>query len=308
MTPALSMSGVHKRFGRTAALDGLDLEVPAGVICGFIGPNGAGKTTAFGAVAGLVRIDAGGIDVLGRGPFDPRHHGGRLALLPQDCHLNPDISIVQLLMYLARLQGMSAGEARAEAERRLDEVALGDVARSCSKVLSHGMRRRVAVAQALLGAPELVLLDEPTSGLDPELVLRLRDLFLAQRGKRTLVISSHNLLELETICDHVVFVERGQCVRSGTLAEVTQRGLLIRYRLEQPVSVSDLTQHLPDLTISWDASASSVVAEAPRGWSAAALNAAVVPRLLQMGAGLLEIRQGQSLEAAYMAHKERSAG
>lgn len=307
MSAALALSGVRKRYGRVVALDGLDLDIPRGVICGFIGPNGAGKTTTFGIIGGLITMDDGGIDVLGGGPFDPRRHSGVLSLLPQDCQLNPDVPVIELLTYLARLQGRTAREARADAQARLDEVALSGVARARPRELSHGMRRRVTVAQAFLGAPELVLLDEPTSGLDPELVLRLRELFAAQRGRRTLVISSHNLLELEAICDHVVFIERGRCVRAGSLAEVTQRGLLMRYQLEQAVPSLALADLPSELRVRWEATASSLIVEAPPGWSAARINHVVVPRLLELGPGLLEIRQGQSLEQAYMAQRDREA-
>lgn len=303
MSLALSLSGAHKRYGRTVALDGLDLDVPRGVICGLVGPNGSGKTTTFGVVAGLVQMDAGGVDVLECGPFDPRRHSGRLTLLPQDCQLSQDLPVERILAYYARLQGLGAGEARREAARRLDEVALRDASRSRIKELSHGMRRRVAIAQALLGDPELVLLDEPTSGLDPELVLRMREVFSQQRGKRTLVISSHNLLELETICDHVVFIERGQCARSGSMAEVTQRGLLMRYQLERELDPALLGDVVQDLALRWDGDASCLIAEAPKGWTAAQINASLVPRLLELEVGLLEVRQGQSLEAAYMAQK-----
>lgn len=305
MKAALRLSGVHKRYGRTVALDGLDLEVPVGAICGLIGPNGSGKTTSFGIAAGLVRPDAGGVDVLDAGPFDPRRQGGRLALLPQDCQLNPDVPVVQILTHLARLQGLSAGQARHEAESKLDQVALRDVAGARIKQLSHGMRRRVAIAQTLLGAPDLALLDEPTSGLDPELAVHIRSVLAGQRGQRTLVISSHNLLELETICDHVVFIDKGCCVRSGSLAEVTQRGLLMRYHLGERVDLAPLAVRVPDLTLRWDEDDACLVAEAPTGWTAARINAEFIPVLLQRNANLLEVRQGQSLEAAYLAHRDR---
>ncbi len=299
MNSALHITGLRKRYGRTLALDGLDFAVPTGVICGLVGPNGAGKTTTFGVVGGLIRPDAGQVDIGGRGPHRAWRDSGKLTMLPQDCELPPHVSPRQLLVYLARLQGMTAGQARRAVDQRLEQVALSDRASSRIKELSHGMRRRVSVAQALLGEPELVLLDEPTAGLDPALVVRMRELFVEQRGRRTLVISSHNLLELEATCDHVVFIEAGRCVRSGSLAEVTEQGVLMRYLVERSVDLAALAQAEPELSLRWDGK--TLIVQAPTNWTASRMNGAVVPQLLAAEAGLLEIRQGRSLEDAYLA-------
>jgi ABC-type multidrug transport system ATPase subunit len=298
---ALRIRGLRKSYGRTVALDGLELTVPSGVICGFVGPNGAGKTTTFGVVGGLIRADAGEVDILGGGPLVPGKQLGKLTMLPQDCELSPHMSLRQLLTHYAQLQGASKADALRDVEARLDDVALSDRADSRIKSLSHGMRRRVAIAQALLGQPDLVLLDEPTSGLDPELVVRMRDVFASHRGKRTLMISSHNLLELEAVCDHVIFIERGRCSRSGSVAEVTEQGMVMRYSVTTPVDRSALEQAQPELEMSFEGR--TLLARGSGSWTAVAINAAVVPYLFHMNAGLLEIRQGQSLEDAYLAGK-----
>jgi ABC-type multidrug transport system ATPase subunit len=301
-TPALAIDGLYKSYGNNRALDGLTLEIPEGVVCGFIGPNGAGKTTTFGIVGGLIGSDAGSVDILGKGPFSAAVHSGILTMLPQDCDLSPHVPVVEYLQYLGRLQGLTKAEADKAAHERLDEVALGDRAKSKVKELSHGMRRRVAVAQALLGDPRLVLLDEPTAGLDPELVVRMREVFEQERGKRTLVISSHNLRELEEVCDHVVFIQHGRCTQAGSIEEVTRRGLLMRYLVERPFDISALAAKLGDLD--FQGVGQELVVQAPDGWTASKINAAVVPELLASEAGLLEIRQGQTLEAAYMAGQQ----
>lgn len=298
MSHALVTRGLRKRYGHVRALDGLDIEVPEGVICGFIGPNGAGKTTTFGVVGGLIEADEGEVDILGQGPLKPGEHGGAFSMLPQDCELIPQVPVIRYLTYLARLQGMSAAEAKKTAEERLDEVALKDRANNSIKELSHGMRRRVSVAQALLGNPKLVLLDEPTSGLDPELVIRMRDLFASHRGNRTLVISSHNLRELEELCDHVIFIQQGRCVRGGSVDEVTKRGLSMRYWVEKQFDLEPLLAEHEELTITGEGNVLTVTA--PDGWTASSINAAVVPRILDADAGLVEIRHGQTLEDVYM--------
>jgi ABC-2 type transport system ATP-binding protein len=298
-TLALRMSNVTKRYGKTVALAGFDLEVPRGVICGLVGPNGAGKTTTFGIVGGFIQPQGGEIDVLGQGPFRAHLHRGEVTLLPQDCELNPHTAVVDLLRYYARLQGLTRAQAQRAAERALAEVALADRARDRLRQLSHGMRRRVQVAQALLGQPALVLLDEPTSGLDPELVVRMRQLFAEQRGRSTLVISSHNLAELEAVCDHVVFIRQGRCVGAGSMAEVTRRGLSVRYLLQAPLDIAPLEAHLPTLAFRWEDHTLHVTA--PKEWSPAEINAQVIPLIWKAGGQLLEVRQGQSLEDAYMA-------
>jgi ABC-type multidrug transport system ATPase subunit len=299
VSAALTLRGVRKAYGRTVALDGLDMTVPRGAICGFIGPNGAGKTTTFGIVGGMIRPDAGEVDVLGRGPLAPLAHPGALTMLPQDCELSPHVTLRQLLTHYARLQGATAAEAAKDVDARLEEVALQGRAEAKIKTLSHGMRRRVGIAQALLGSPELIMLDEPTSGLDPELVVRMREVFASRREKRTLIVSSHNLLELEALCDHVVFIERGRCTREGSMADVTEQGLVMRYAVERTFDLAQLAAALPQLEMTWDGT--SLVVRGSGGWSPADLNRAVVPYLLQSSAGLLEIRRGKSLEDAYLA-------
>ena len=297
--PALVLRGLRKRYGRTVALDGLDLEVPKGSVMGLVGPNGAGKTTTFGIVSGAVRADEGTVSVLGEGAFDPAKHAGRVSVLPQDCELNPFSTARQLLVFFARLAGMSRPRARADAARVLALVRLEDRADSRVKQLSHGMRRRLAVAQALLGEPELVLLDEPTGGLDPHLVVEMREILRAQRGSRTLVVSSHILADLETTCDHVAFIEAGKCVRSGAVEEVTRRGAVVRVRLAEPIVELAAVEELLAGREPRIEGAELVYSLAP-GEDPAAVQSVILPALIANGARVLEVRLGDSLEAAYM--------
>jgi len=310
---ALVMRAVRKRYGRVRALDGLDLAIPRGSVCGLVGPNGAGKTTAFGIVGGFIRADGGEIDLLGAGPFEARTHSGRLTLLPQDAELNPHVPVRMLLVHYARLQGQTRAVAQRDADRVLDLVRLRDRAGMRVRHLSHGMRRRVAIAQALLGDPELVLLDEPTSGLDPHLVVEMRELFAEQRAKRTLVVSSHILGDLEVACDHVVFMEDGRAVRSGAMSEVTGRGDFVRIVLESdPHAAAEALRGALDgdgLVIEVEGEALVVRANgsapAAAGDGIADLNARVLRALLDSGARIAEVRRGHSLEAAYMRDRAR---
>lgn len=300
MTAALVFEDVHKRYGQQAALSGLSFSAPRGAITGLIGPNGAGKTTCFSVVGGLIWPDSGRVDVLGKGPFEPSARGGELGLLPQDAQLPSHARVAGLLTYLVRLQGFSRRAAEREVERVLDAVSLTDQRDKRLSDLSHGMRRRVAVAQTLLGDPPLVVLDEPTAGLDPHLVASMRELLLQiRRAGRSLLVSSHVLAELEAICDHVVFLEAGKCVRSGDLAMVTGRDGTLRLRVSQPVDLEHLRQQLPDLQLSQDGDLVLWV-QGRRGQQVAEISRQLLPEVLATGAGVMELSAGHSLEQAYL--------
>jgi ABC-type multidrug transport system ATPase subunit len=298
VTAALRLQRVQKRFGSRDALRGLSFEVPEGSICGVIGPNGAGKTTCFAIVAGLLKPDSGEVDVLGRGAFRAELHSGSLALLPQDAELSPYMPARELLTHYAQLQGATARQARADADRVLSEVALSDRARARVSELSHGMRRRLQVAQALIGDPKLVMLDEPTSGLDPELVVRIRELLVAQRGKRTLLVSSHQLSELESICDHVVFIHEGRALRSGTLQEVTAERQLVRIQFEGSLSIELLHKELTGFTFQLHDQLLEV--QAAGADSIGQASAAALRCLLDAGVDIVDVRRGRGLEHVYM--------
>lgn len=296
----LVMAGVAKRYGRTRALDGLDLSVPAGSIFGLIGSNGAGKTTAMTVAVGLLRADGGAIDVLGAGPYAPETHAGRVALLPQDARFPPHARVEELLIYYARLQGLDAGRAVASAGEVMDWVHLRDRRRSPVRTLSHGMHRRLSIAQAFLGEPELVLLDEPLNGLDPREAARVRDLVRARRGRQTIVISSHNLPDIEALCDTVAFVEGGRRVRQDALDAVTRRRHSVAYLLARPLGEGDTPrERVPEAA--WEVSTDGLrwTASFEPPLTVEAVNARVAPRLASAG-GLLEIRRGSDLESVYL--------
>lgn len=300
---AVELAGITKRYGRRVALNDLNLSVARGALLGLVGSNGAGKTTTLLLTAGLLRADVGRIDVLGAGPFNPGTMAGRVGLMPQDSALPPDATPRDLLGFYAALQGLSPPAAREESDRLLASVHLTDRAQSRMRTLSHGMRRRVMIAQAFLGDPELVLLDEPMSGLDPREVFGLRQWFMAQRGSRTILLSSHQLGELEKLCDAIAFIEQGRVVRQDTLAAVTGHDAVLRYDLARRVDLGALTAAVPEARFEWESSDAPVAAllcHYPGGLELTAVNARVLPLLLAAGAGVLEVRRGAELEAVYM--------
>ena len=305
----LEFRGVVKRYGRRTALDGLDLAVERGVILGLVGSNGAGKTTALLAAAGLIRPTRGEIRVFGNGAFDPARQAGRLSLVPQDSDLPRHATVRSLLHFYGRLQGLTAREAEGAALAMLERCHLADRAGSTIRALSHGMRKRVMLAQALIGEPELVLLDEPMSGLDPVEVANVRGILTDRRGRQTIVMSSHVLTEVERMCDRVAFIERGSCQRQDSVAELLGRLQVLRYVLGAgAVPVEDLRALLPDADFAApDALATDrervLVCRFGDGRPVEEINALVLECLLRRGVGVREIRRGGELEDAYLRHR-----
>jgi ABC-2 type transport system ATP-binding protein len=298
---ALAFEAVEKRYGWSGgkALDGLSFQVPRGVICGFVGPNGAGKTTTFSVVSGFLAPDAGTVRILDRVGFDPWALKGRLGVLPQDAELSDRHTPRELLRHLARLQGLGAKAAKVEADRVLDQVRLEDRADTRIASLSHGMRRRVQVGTALLGSPELVLLDEPMNGLDPLQAKSLRESLAAVRGKQTLVVSSHNLDELERLCDHVVMIDKGRCLRQGTTEEVTGRGAIVEWVVVGDAPLAALHEENPGH--GFVQTDGVLVQTAPEQSDLDASSVRVMRALAAADVPIREMRRGVGLERRFLA-------
>jgi len=213
----ITCENLTKRFGSIHAVNQLSVSLDAGPPIALIGPNGAGKTTLFSLLCGYLRASSGSVRVLGERP-GARALVGRLTAMPQDARMDPHFSIARQLKHYAHLQGLSGKAANTDVQRVLELVQLPQVAAMKPESLSHGMRKRVALAQALLGKPTLVLLDEPTAGIDPPNVKIIRDLVAELSRDVTFVISSHNLDELEKLCQTVVYMENGQLKQTGSVA------------------------------------------------------------------------------------------
>ena len=237
-TPIIKTEGLGRDFGRTRALAKIDLTLEAGAPIGLVGPNGAGKTTFFSVLCGFLRPTRGTVEVLGRPPLHRDVHG-RVAILPQDAAFVRGVPVLSQLAMLAELQGFSAKAARAEAARVLQLVLLADAAKKSPEMLSHGMLKRIAIAQAFLGAPEVVLLDEPTAGLDPATASEMKNLIRSLDKERTFVISSHNLQDIEELCGSVVILDRGKIVEHRKVSELVGRTSCLTFRLESDPARDD---------------------------------------------------------------------
>ncbi|GAA4067110.1 ABC transporter ATP-binding protein [Nonomuraea soli] len=217
MNNVISMSGVTKTFGRTRALDGLDLQVSAGEVHGFLGPNGAGKSTTIRVLLGLLRADAGTVRMLDGDPWkDAVALHRRLAYVPGDVTLWPNLSGGEVIDLLGRLRGGLDKSRKADLIERFELDP-----RKKGRAYSKGNRQKVALIAALASDVELYLFDEPTSGLDPLMEAVFTDCVgeLRARG-RTVLLSSHILAEVEKLCDRVSIIRDGRVVETGTLAEL----------------------------------------------------------------------------------------
>ncbi|MGB2570354.1 ATP-binding cassette domain-containing protein [Micromonospora citrea] len=217
METPIEVTGLVKTFGRTRALDGLDLSVRAGEVHGFLGPNGSGKSTTIRVLLGLLRADAGAVRLLGGDPWrDAVALHRRLAYVPGDVTLWPNLSGGEVIDLLGRLRGGLDPKRRAEL---LESFELDP--RKKGRAYSKGNRQKVGLVAALASDVELLILDEPTSGLDP----LMEEVFQqwvrrAKRDGRTVLLSSHILAEVEALCDRVTIIRGGQNVETGTLAEL----------------------------------------------------------------------------------------
>src|SRR5918992_2139324 len=219
----LKVDGAVKRFGFTRALDGVTLEAGAG-ITGLLGPNGAGKTTLLRVAATVLALDSGSIEILG---LDPRSQRARLEIrrrlgyMPQEPGFHRNFTTFEFIDYVGILKEMTKRSSRhAEVDRVIELTGLTKVAHRKIKTLSGGMRRRVALAQALLGEPPLLVLDEPTAGLDPEQRLRFREVISRLGEERVILLSTHQTEDVAALCPRVAVMNHGKLLFCGTPREL----------------------------------------------------------------------------------------
>lgn len=220
--PAVHARGLVKRFGGTAAVAGVDLDVPAGSFFGLVGPNGAGKTTTLSMLTGLLRPTEGTVAVCGHDVWaDPPAAKARMGILPDGARLFDRLTGRELLRFTGQLRGMPAGTVAARAAELLDVFGLAGAANRLVVDYSTGMRKKIGLAAALLHDPRVLFLDEPFEGVDPVSAGTVRGVL--ERYTRlggTVVFSSHVMEVVERLCDRVAVLDQGRVVAAGSVAEV----------------------------------------------------------------------------------------
>ena len=221
----IEVSGLTRRFGATLALDNLDFSVGSGEVVGFLGPNGAGKSTAMKILTCSLApssgtASVGGFDV----QDDPIAVRKRVGFLPEQVTLYPEQRVRSLLRFVADIKGVERTRLADELDRVIDQTGLEAVLNKPAGDLSHGYRKRVGLAQALIGDPEVLVLDEPSSGLDPQQIVEIRELIRGFKGQRTVLLSSHILTEVSEVCERVLILDHGRLVGQETTEGLDDRG------------------------------------------------------------------------------------
>jgi ABC-2 type transport system ATP-binding protein len=218
----LAFDNIVKSYGSTTALRGVSFEVPGGEIFGLLGPNGAGKSTLIRILMDIIRPDSGRILVFGE--TRTRQHLDRLGYLPEERGLYTKLTVIEVMVYFGALKGLGRAEARRRSIEWLMRVELPHVAEWKIERLSKGMSQKVQIAAVLLSDPELCVLDEPTTGLDPVNVRLVQELLEERRRNgRTTILSTHQMNQVEALCDRVALIDRGRLMIYGEVDEVRRR-------------------------------------------------------------------------------------
>ncbi len=249
MSKIIETQKLAKSFGDQWALYDINLIVKKGITTGLVGPNGAGKTTLFSLLCGFLKPTKGSINILDHSP-DHAELRGRISILPQDASFLKTLPVGTQLSMLAELQGFSKSDAKAESLRVLKLVNLTSSRNKNADQLSHGMLKRIAIAQAFIGSPELILLDEPTAGLDPNTTDNIKSVIRSLSGKTSMIISSHNLEVIEDLCEEVIILKKGRLHSLEKISDLTVRTKALTFRLEQDPdeSIKDVFAELDIVT------------------------------------------------------------
>ena len=241
---SVSAQGLCRNFGGHRAVDGLNLKLQRGEILGFLGPNGAGKTTSMQMLTGNLAPTAGAVSICGIDLFDePTAAKSRIGYLPETPPLYRELTVREYVELAARLHRVPKAQRALAVDEALANCGLTDVAKKLIGTLSKGYQQRVGIAQAIVHRPDVVILDEPTVGLDPNQIRDIRNLIRTLGRDRSVILSTHILPEVETVCDRVQILHHGTTVFSDTIAALTQfqGGRTVLIGLRKPPAGAELS-------------------------------------------------------------------
>jgi len=220
----IEIRNLSKRFGAFTAVDDVSFQVQPGEVLGFLGPNGAGKSTTMKMITGFLAASQGSVEVCGSNvEQDPRAVKARIGYLPEGAPLYPDMTPESLLHFVGEMRGLSGAKLKARIQEVVDLVHLEGVRHQRIETLSKGFKRRVGLAQAIVHDPEVLILDEPTDGLDPNQKHEVRTLIRDMAAGKVIVLSTHILEEVESVCTRAIIIAKGRMCFDGTPAELRKR-------------------------------------------------------------------------------------
>lgn len=236
----IEVSHLTKRYGGHTAVSDLSFSIEKGRIYGFLGPNGAGKSTTMNIITGCLGASGGEVKIGGCDILDEPVRAKRMiGYLPEIPPLYTDMTPEEYLRFVLRAKGVRRGEGEKQLRAAMDKTKLHDVKNRLIGNLSKGYRQRVGIAQALLGAPQVIILDEPTVGLDPAQIIEIRELIREMGREHTIVLSSHILSEVQAVCDHIMIIAKGRLVASDTAENLTGRLMTGGSRIELTVRAGE---------------------------------------------------------------------
>ncbi|MBL6988365.1 MAG: ABC transporter ATP-binding protein [Bacteriovoracaceae bacterium] len=210
---AIKLSNVSKKYPGVLAVDDVSFSVKKSSVHGFLGPNGAGKSTVMKMITGLIPPTCGTIEV----------NGTKVGFLPEDPPLYLDMQVREYIKFVAKLNGVERADLKNKIDEILDQCGLAQVSKRLIGNLSKGYKQRVGIAQTLVYGPEIIILDEPTIGLDPNSIVEIRDLITSLKTGHTILLSSHQLHEVNLLCSDITIIKKGKIVGSGTIADIGKK-------------------------------------------------------------------------------------
>ncbi len=231
MTTAIAAKDLHKSFAGVAAVQGLNFSVKIGEVLGFLGPNGAGKTTTMRLLTGYYIPDQGDIEIMGADlRADCAQCQSQIGYLPEGAPLYNSMRVIDYLKFTGGIRGLEKTHRKDSIDRVIADTQLADVLAKKIGHLSKGFKRRIALAQALINDPPVLILDEPTDGLDPNQKHHMRELLRRISARKAIILSTHILEEVESLCSRVVVIDRGKIVSDTTPKQFASGGMEQNFR------------------------------------------------------------------------------